>query len=369
MPQTITAECKITEVVLYAMEGAASYTVQPIFKVLEIEQVEGIEYMLLGAGFPHVGNLGGIFGSTRTVGWHIQATFAGGYEEPRTLLRTQDGVVLAGTRWEGAVWYSEDEGLNWTKAQDITGEKEVMCMVEVPATGTLLLGTARDAEIWRSTDGGYTWVISQTLETLPGDNYVHALCVAANGDILAGGIYPNVASDAEVWRSQDDGQTWVKVDTLVGQNYVWSMVRAANNDLIAGTQGGFGFGQFWRSQDNGANWTFVANMTSGTGVHKMITLSDGTILAGSYDWGGQVEIWRSTTNGASWAKISEVSNTLDVCYSFAEGYDGEVVGGFKPAVWGNDAELWQSTDGGVTWTQLYVVSGYQFPAALLHVEA
>jgi len=363
----VRADCKINQVSIHAGEGDPVYSTRMVIEVLSIETDTPDQYMLLGSGFPHVGNLGGIWRSTPSVAWTLQATLAGGYEEPKTLLRTQNGVVLAGTRWEGAVWYSEDEGLSWTKAQNITGEKEVMCMVEVSATGTLLLGTARDAEVWRSTDGGYTWTLAQTLETGFGDNYIYTLVEAPDGAILAGGIYPNVASDAEVWRSTNDGVTWTKVATLAGANYIVSMAVAQNGYIVAGTDGGFGDGEFWRSTDNGLTWTYIQDCTGNSAIYKLLSLPDGNLIAGTYDWGAQVEIWRSTDYGASWSLISLVDNTLDVCYALALDHENAIIGGFKPAVWGDDAELWRSIDGGVSWVRQLVVTGYQFPPALLRV--
>lgn len=291
----VLAECKIQEVAIMAMEGAAVYTIQPTFRALSVE-VEATPDVVIAGSFARA-NLAGASA-------HIS------YDD--------------GATWEMAT--------RWT-----TNMNETWDMIEHSRSGYLFAAVGSGTggalgEIWRSTNRGVSW---QRVEQHASERYFWSLVEAANGDILAG-----TATTGEFWRSQDNGDTWAKVDQTAANRTIWCMARADNGDLLAGCN----LREVYRSQDDGANWALVDTLAPSfeTVIRSMITLSDGTMLCGTGF--GRAEIWQSTDNGATWVYISNLPSEEN-CFCFAESEDGSTV--FAGS--GNETKVHRSYDGGVTW--------------------
>lgn len=174
-------------------------------------------------------------------------------------------------------------------------------------------------DVWRSTDNGITW-IKQSSGGYWTPRYDHGSIVMANGDIVIAGGNDSAGGQtqvADVWKSIDKGVTW----TLQTSSPLWA-ARAPGGGLVhlhddsivlvAGkyfTYPGY-YSDVYRSIDEGSTWSL---QTSGTGWNtafgQIITVgTDNTI----YAMGG-------------WSNVATFDDT---------------------------SHVWKSIDKGATWTAL-----------------
>jgi photosystem II stability/assembly factor-like uncharacterized protein len=149
--------------------------------------------------------------------------------------------------------------------------------------------------------------------------------VVTGTSILAG-------SDSGVFRSTDDGQTWLATDSSRTVRFVTSL-QVLGDTLFAGT---FGGGVF-RSTDGGASWTTANGGLTSTNVFDL--LSSGTSLFAGTDNG----VFRSTNNGASW-----VSSSSGIPDSWVTSLGVQGMNLFASV---EGWRLFRSTDDGESWTR------------------
>jgi hypothetical protein len=173
--------------------------------------------------------------------------------------------------------------------------------------GTLYAGSSQI--LYKSLDGGGTWKPLLSFNGSIGFEitcvYVsrnHYLYVAPNA-----GAYPN---ELGLWRSIDDGQSWQHVLALPSECTIWGLDEDSNGNLFAGV---YTIGtvtsnaRIYRSQDNGTTWVSVYFDPSARHVHDIavdkstnyIYVSVGDLLG---PW-NTCYITRSTDGGGNWTKI------------------------------------------------------------------
>jgi len=173
-----------------------------------------------------------------------------------------------------------------------------------------------------------------------------------------------------IFRSDDNGETWVELNQGVPQYNGTAGVQyreiegftRAGGTIVAATGFGLEFvqGQFVfsgggaiRSTNDGQSWQRI---NAGLPVNtfndfgdpvfdpmQVIESIDGVLLAGHFSRG----VFRSTNNGASWSEANSgfPADLLNVT-TLAK-YNGDLyLGGFVPG----SLPVWKSTDDGVTWT-------------------
>ncbi len=153
----------------------------------------------------------------------------------------------------------------------------------------------------------------------------------------------------DVWRSADNGTTWMEMNASAGwsaRSY-FSGLRMPDGSIVimGGWDGSNGLNDTWRSTDKGTTWTEV-NASAGWPARKgqsSVTMPDGSIvLMGG--WNGGVnfmnDVWRSTDNGATWTQINASAGwSLRNVFSTVVMPDGSIVlmggynGGFMNDVW------------------------------------
>ena len=159
--------------------------------------------------------------------------------------------LYAGTM-SGGIYYSSDEGSNWTQTEIINTRVE--CLVQNSA---YIFANERECGIFRSGDGGNNWTKVGSL--------LH------NKKIF----------------------TW---------GTLYSLYTFKTNLII-----GIGINEFYRqtayrSTDNGTNWEEM-KVFEGSGIHAIIEKGD-SIWAG-VGWGGEkAGIYLSIDHGFTWGKIS-----------------------------------------------------------------
>lgn len=158
------------------------------------------------------------------------ATWAVATTMPATKMASVHGIVLAANGHlvatggiTNSIWRSVDHGVTWTEdSVGIGGAGGLnLTIYRVPSTGTLLtMGTKEAAavQVRRSTDHGVTWTPTPSTEDT-GNAELQKLATTSseNGraflETPGGGILACLTGAEPVWRSVDDGDTWVNPTT------------------------------------------------------------------------------------------------------------------------------------------------------------
>jgi photosystem II stability/assembly factor-like uncharacterized protein len=154
-------------------------------------------------------------------------------------------------------------------------------IIQVLAIFLLICQAPLNAQ-WIKTNGPYG---GRVLSFTESDSYILA-------GTHSGGVY----------RSSDNGVTWIESNTGLTNKIVWSLATSGSY-VFAGTSIGV-----CRSSDNGASWTMTSTGLPNEWV-LALTVSGTDILAGT--WGG---VFMSTNFGESWLDMNE-GLTEKSCYS------------------------------------------------------
>jgi len=138
------------------------------------------------------------------------------------LYQSSDHVLYLGS-WGtgGGIHRSTDNGATWSPCTALSGFSDSYAIIEV-GTDTIFAGldSASIGKIFKTADQGVTWSQVGT-GYFSGTTSVRSLLLASDGMIYAG-TTPN----AEVFVSNDRGNTWVTTGTLTGANTVYKMIEA-----------------------------------------------------------------------------------------------------------------------------------------------
>lgn len=201
------------------------------------------------------------------------------------------------------------------------------------------------AQKWVKTNGPYGGSIK--------DIVVHP-----NGTVYALGDSPN----RSIFRSADGGNTWTTVEASALGNDVHSIndLKLAND----GTVYALGYSNLYKTADDGTTWVKVNTVTGSnaggfdSGDEIGINILSNTLYVMGYSNDGQQTVFRSTNGGSTWTKgyqgrifTNFVSNSLGEVYALSSG------------------QTWKSTNDGTVFTQLAtpvpsdIVSGANFITA------
>jgi len=138
------------------------------------------------------------------------------------------GVVYAGTGG-GGMYRSRDYGDTWDCISEACGTFVVQFAIDPKVPDRLYLGTGRghvpswakvpegaQGEMWRSDDAGETW---RRLDGgLPGPMKTRIVAVHVNAEdsqhVFFSGDNPRNAPDGGVYHSPDAGETWTRIAAL-----------------------------------------------------------------------------------------------------------------------------------------------------------
>lgn len=155
------------------------------------------------------------------------------------------------------------DGLIWTAGSTDLASRQILTLVEDPASGTMWAGTDNGA--YRSTDAGAHWTRSGA--SLGGGTYAILAPSAGNGRLFAGG-------DEGLFTSADGGTTWTPVAEVAVP------VRALVEDSESGALAAGTLGGVFESADGGTTWSDESN---GLGNLRVLSLVDlgGVLFAGT----------------------------------------------------------------------------------------
>lgn len=172
----------------------------------------------------------------------------------------------------------------WTQTNGYFGGN--INVLEVSGS-SLFAGT--DKGIYRSIDNGNSWVKTNTGI---GDTIIYSLAISGS-TIFAG------TSSHGVYASTDNGNSWVASNVGMSNSQVRSLLVNGTN-IFAGTENDGVF----LSTDNGQNWTSINNGLINSPFRALISFN-GYIYAGTFGEG----IFRTNDNGNSWLSVN--SGLLD----------------------------------------------------------
>jgi hypothetical protein len=228
------------------------------------------------------------------------------------------GVVYAGTRGLGAVWYTTDQGVVWHQTAAFSSPNRVEC-ISINSMDHIF-SSVIGSGVYRSTDLGASWQLKNTGLT---NLTVRMTLWDRNGNVY-------VATEGGIFKSTNNADSWTKVRN---GSYGGLMLDSTGAVVTNASS------SFERSSDGGASWEVVSlpyGISLG-GVHP-----NGDYYAGWYD----SKAYRSTDRGATWTELphplSGFSSGMGLYFAFngrGEAFFSVVGGG-----------VGRSTDDGTTWT-------------------
>ena len=226
-------------------------------------------------------------------------------------------IVLMGGNYDTSsfndVWRSTDKGVTWTQQTDHAGwtGRYGQSSIVLPDGSIVLMGGTSSGvdlnDVWRSTDKGVTWT-QQTANAEWSERYYPSSIVLPDGSIVLMSGETSDGKSNDVWRSTDKGATWTEVNASAGWSArkVFSSVTMPDGSIVlmGGTDGDSAdFNDVWRSIDNGTTWIQVNASAgwSGRSGHSSVAMPDGSIvLMGGWDsFGLRNDVWRFTPTGSS----------------------------------------------------------------------
>jgi photosystem II stability/assembly factor-like uncharacterized protein len=260
-------------------------------------------------------------------------------------VNTED-IIFAGTYGIG-MFRSFNSGQSWEKINDgLLARYETCLAINITGGvtgGDIFVGAdfvGGAGGVFRSTDQGDSWVeinhgVIQT--------DVRALAINSSGHIFAG-TYPG----SGVFRSTDNGDSWVPVNNGLDCGNIWSLAINPSGAIFAGTAAcGTGI---YRSTDEGESWTLVNTGLTSTDVAALaINDSNGTIFAGTHSIMGQGGgMFRSTDNGDTWTEQNHHFTAVDV-NSVTINFLGHIFAGAAGGVFRSiiDGDSWTDVSSGL----------------------
>lgn len=170
----------------------------------------------------------------------------------------EDGVVFAGTIEDGIV-QSSDRGESWRRWNFGLLDLSVLAIALSPAfvtDETLFAGT--ETGLYVSTNGGRAWK-----DTGFPEDAAPVLALAASPRFLDDGVVWAGTESRGLWRSEDGGATWARIDGGRVDDAVNQLVVAPldRGDLLVALPA-----IAMLTRNGGVDWTLVARETGGGGI-------------------------------------------------------------------------------------------------------
>jgi len=314
------------------------------------------------------------------------------------------GDIIVGT-WGWGIWKSTDDGDTWTQHNSGLGHLYIKSM-HISNDGNVYAG-ASGGGIYRSDDGGDSWqqvgitaagVKGIAISPLNGFIFTSTVGMSRSTDsgvtweIINNGIAARDVESSEikniaikpdgtifigfttnwpttfVYRSTDNGDSWVRVDNFPTGININGLAVGPNGEIIATASGYHNLCQ--KSTDDGLTWQDIKYgqeigvgkvafnsagdlFLAGNGIWKLpagdsiwVNLRGGGIwsmLIGSNDY-IYIDSWRSTDNGITWEQIP----TPGPFPCYAENSVGHIFMGTRSFGTG----IWRSTDFGESWESI-----------------
>jgi len=273
--------------------------------------------------------------------------------------------VFAGTS-EGLL-RSSDNGITWEKLSSFPHftTADAIC-----STGDKLIAGGSSIQSYASTDNGDTWYTIGSLggadvfslyakedtvyvgarneiyRSLDGGNTFFEIEIPFDRDLvninsitsIGHTLFMGTTYDDGVYKSTDNGLTWVKSSEGMGPKDVRALAVTQSSYLIAGAH----YAGVYRSTDTGSNWNkSMSGFPAGSSILKLINSAQG-VFAGTRDG-----IYKTTNSGTSWAKVTGNNDTIN--YSEVRGICTDNSKIYAALNYKFNGIVYKSTDFGKTW--------------------
>lgn len=240
----------------------------------------------------------------------------GPYGGPISAMTDTDDGTLYAANGRGAMYASTDQGASWRIASTDHNLYLTRRLDQAP-DGMLYLAT--NSRVFRSTDGG-TW------EATAFTQYPVTIGFTANGDLLVGGR-------GGVFRSHDNGDSFSTFEPVPETTRQFKVTITDNGTWLAGAYRE----SVYRSTDEGASWIDVGASLPNNEIYSLSTIDGSTVFAGL-----NATTYFTTDLGDSWEQVSGMQGAniyavhrLNTTRLAAEGTGG----------------LYYSSDDGRNWTR------------------
>jgi photosystem II stability/assembly factor-like uncharacterized protein len=248
-------------------------------------------------------------------------------------------VAIGGLQDNGTVKYSG--GLTWSK---VYGGDGGWCAVN-PADGNFMYEEYVYLAMSKSEDAGATWYgVTSGLPTGSSNaNFIAPFVIAPSApDILYAGaknVYKST-NGALSWSAANGGSNFNGAAiAVIGVSY------SSSDSLMAGTgRGSGGFFEIFRSENGGASWTKVdAALPNRYPTDISYDANDSRVVYLTFSGYGTSHVFRTSDHGQTWADIS--SNLPDIPVQSI------VVDPAFPSTFfiGTDLGVFRTVDGGASW--------------------
>lgn len=167
------------------------------------------------------------------------------------------------------------------------GGGDVIDMIE--KNGSILVATG--SGVFRSTDNGETWIASNT--GLPPQGGATEYLAATTNNIYV------TSFSGDLFRSADNGISWTNVPVDVGSLFILEMF-ASHDTLYFGLYGG----GVVRSTNDGATFEFINNGFPASAYVVAFAQVGEYLFAGLSGNGGTVGIYRTSVNAINWTQMN-----------------------------------------------------------------
>ena len=206
------------------------------------------------------------------------------------------------------LYISTDSGDSWTKKSDTS----IACILPT-GENELLIGTAAKGVF--KTDGlADNWTQINSGIDISAIGSVETIIKTTDGSLFMG----MKGYLGGVYRSDDNGETWLKKDLGLGSLSASKLLEVSENLILIATMDG----QVLRTTDKGEMWEWYSQDMLATLVHDLIKTSQGRVYAATYGHG----VYELNIGNRKWINYTDGMD-VPTATSLAENSDGYIFAG------------------------------------------
>ena len=223
-------------------------------------------------------------------------------------------IIIGGFIWTGIreelandVWISSNEGKTWKEIKKNT-ESPTETFIKRQKFGTVVIGKdiyiiggysdtgSHLKDVWKSSDDGKTWVeIVRNASFTP--RYGHKAIALGNSIYVIGG-YDGRTYYNEVWKSNDLGQTWNEIDNIPFKpRQGFGAVVYKDEMLLIGGQNPNTLTDVWRSEIKENIWYKQRSIPFEFFEQELVRVEEDLFVI------EQDHVWKSIDEGEEWIKV------------------------------------------------------------------